>query len=63
MSIFALAGITQNKKVYICLNREFSQLFKKKKKKKKKFISIGHVVFGLEIKSLSFLVWKKKMLR
>ena len=60
MSIFALAGITQNKKVYICLNREFSQLFKKKKKN---FISIGHVVFGLEIKSLSFLVWKKKMLR
>ena len=46
MSIFALPGITQNIKVYICLNRAFCQLFKKKKN----FISIGHVMFGVEIK-------------
>ena len=31
LSIFALAEIIQNIKVYICLNREFCQLFKKKK--------------------------------
>ena len=36
LSIFALAEIIQNIKVYICLNREFCQLFKKKKKKEKK---------------------------
>ena len=51
VSIFALAEIIQNIKVYICLNREFCHFSKKKKKKKKKIlISIGHVVFGVEIK-------------
>ena len=60
MSIFSLAEIIQNIKVYICLNREFCQLFKKKKK----IISIGPVVFCQEIKKKSsFLVWEKKMSR
>ena len=53
MSIFALAEIIQKKKKK-CIDREFSQL--SKKKKKKKIISIGPVVFGLEIKMSSFLV-------
>ena len=54
MSIFALAGITQNIKVYMCLNGEFCQLFKKKKKKKK-ITSIRHVVFGVEIKMSTYV--------
>ena len=45
VSIFALAEIIQNIKVYVCLNREFCQLFNKKY-----LISIRHVVFGVEIK-------------
>ena len=57
MTIFALAEIIKKKKKRI--DMRFSQLFQKKKKKKKKnFISIGNVVFDLEIKASSFLVWE-----
>ena len=57
VSVFALAEIIKKKKQLHIGYRKFSPLFKKKKKKKKKFISIGPLVFGLEIKT-SFLVWE-----
>ena len=62
MSIFALAGIIQNKTNYICIDRGFSQLFKKKKKKKKIHLlrsccfwsgNKNIVLFGVEIKMLA----------
>ena len=46
MLIFALAGITQNISLYL-LKQGILSAFQKKKKN---FISIGHVVFGVEIK-------------